>query len=51
MAYLGIFRMVSQETMVRFENSTLEFFKVQNFIGNERILTLGSKVPYLDFLG
>ena len=36
-----------KKTVVMFEISTLKFFLLQNFVKRQKLLNLGSKIPYL----
>ena len=40
-----------EKTIAMFEIKTLEIFKFQSFLQKERLLNLGTKMPYLGVLG
>ena len=47
MSYLGIFGLEFWKTIVIFEISTFEFFKLQNFAKKQKCINLGPKMPFL----
>ena len=47
MAYLGIFGLSFQKTMVIFEISTIKFVKLQNLPKKKKISKFGTKMTYL----
>ena len=51
MPYIGIFKLELKKTIVRFDESMLEFFKMQSFVQNKKPSTLRPKIPYSDFSG
>ena len=48
---LSTFGLESENNVVIFEISTLEFIQLQNFAEKQKYLNLGPKMPYLGVFG